>query len=249
MPELNLYSLVVIAGSFALGGLTKGTFGLGMPMLALPVLVFVVPYQIAVALFVIPNITANLQQALHQGRWKNNLRRYLWLILPMLVTILFSVQILVRIEQKTGLLILGLISLVFVVTQAFPIKFGFRASWERWLNPLVGVAAGALCGISGLYGPILIVYLMAQRLPKEEFVSALSLMYLMGSIPLAAGLASAGFLTGEVVATSFAGAAIIGFMILIGKRFRDRLNEARYRKLILGLLFLIGCTLLRRALL
>lgn len=249
MPELDTFSVLVIAGAFVLGGLAKGTFGLGMPMLALPVMVFVVPYQIAVALFLIPNFTANLQQAIRNGLWRQNLRRYLWLIVPMLVTILFSVQILVRMEQKTGLLILGLISLVFVATQVFPIKLSIRPTWEPWLNPIVGIAAGVLCGVSGLYGPILIVYLLAQRLPKDEFVSALSLMYFLGSLPLAGGLAYADLLTWGVAGASLAGAIIIGLMILVGQRLRDRLNEERYRNLILGLLFLIGCDLLRRALL
>ena len=248
MPELDLTTILIIAGAFVLGGMAKGTFGLGMPFLALPVLVTVVPYQIAVALFLIPNFTANFQQALRKGMWRCNLRRYIWLITPMLVTILFSVQILVRMKQETGLLILGVIALVFVATQVFPLKLRVKPAWEWWLNPVVGIAAGILCGISGLYGPILIVYLMAQRLPKDEFVSALALMYFLGSIPLSAGLAYANLLTFDVAVISLAGAVIIGFMILVGQRLRDHLDEDRYRKLILGLLFLIGCDLLRRAL-
>ena len=248
MPELDLVTALIIAAGFVLGGLAKGIFGLGMPFLALPVLVTVLPYQVAVAVFLIPNFTANFQQAVRKGFWRHNLRRYIWLIVPMLVIIPFTVQILVRIEQDTGLLILGLISLVFVATQALPVRLTVEAASQRWLNPVVGVAAGILCGLSGLYGPILIVYLLALRVPKDEFVSALALMYFLGSFPLYGSLAFANVLTLKVAAVSLAGAIIIGFMILIGQRFRDRLDEERYRKLILILLFVIGCDLLRRSL-
>jgi uncharacterized membrane protein YfcA len=248
MPELDLVTALIIAAGFVLGGLAKGIFGLGMPFLALPVLVTVLPYQVAVAVFLIPNFTANFQQAVRKGFWRHNLRRYIWLIVPMLVIIPFTVQILVRIEQDTGLLILGLISLVFVATQVLPVRLTVEAASQRWLNPVVGVAAGILCGLSGLYGPILIVYLLALRVPKDEFVSALALMYFLGSFPLYGSLAFANVLTLKVAAVSLAGAIIIGFMILIGRRFRDRVDEERYRKLILILLFVIGCDLLRRSL-
>ena len=247
MPELDLVTVLVIAAGFTLGGLAKGTFGLGMPFLALPVLVTVLPYQIAVALFLVPNFTANFQQAVRKGLWRQNLRRYFWLIVPMLVIIPATVQILIRIEQDTGLFILGLISLTFVATQVFPVQPSIEAVSERWLNPVVGITAGILCGLSGLYGPILIVYLLALRIPKDEFVSALALMYFLGSFPLYGSLAAAKVLTLEVAGFSLVGAMIIGLMILIGQRLRDRLNEELYRKLVLVLLFLIGCDLLRRS--
>lgn len=249
MPELDIITALTIAAAFALGGLSKGTFGLGMPFLALPVLVTVLPYQVAVALLLIPSFTANFQQAVRLGLWRQNLKRFLWLIIPMLVVIPFMVQVLVRIEQETGLLILGLISLTFVATQTLPFQPVINLAWQRLLNPIVGVAAGVLCGISGLYGPVLIVYMLALRIPKDELVSALALMYFLGSIPLYGGLAAADILTPSVVLVSLAGALIVGVMILLGQRIRSRLNEDRYRKLILALLFVIGIDLMRRAIL
>lgn len=248
MPELDLVTLGVIALGFAVGGLAKGTFGLGMPFLALPVLVTVLPYQVAVALFLVPNFTANFQQALRNGLWRQNLKRYLWLIAPMLIVIGLTAQVLINIEQETGLLILGLICLGFVATQVLPLQPVIDAGRERVLNPIVGAAAGILCGVSGLYGPVLIVYLLALRIPKDEFVSALALMYFLGSFPLYGSLAFGGVLTFDVAVISGFGAIIIGGMILIGQRIRDRLDEERYRKLVLGLLFIVGCDLLHRGL-
>ena len=166
----------------------------------------------------------------------------------MLVVIPLTVQILIQIEQETGLLILGLISLTFVATQVFPVQPIINVAREKVLNPIVGIAAGLLCGLSGLYGPVLIVYLLALRIPKDEFVSALALMYFLGAFALYGSLAVASILTLEVAAVSAIGAIIIGLMILIGQRIRDRLDEERYRKLVLGLLFLVGCDLMRRAL-
>ncbi len=247
MPELDALTIMVVAAGFAFGGLSKGIFGLGMPIMAMPVLVTVLPYQVAVAVFLVPNFTANFQQAIRKGLWRHNLRRYLWLIIPLLVIVPLAVQVLVRIDQDTGLMILGFISLAFVLSQVLPFRPNIDAARERWLSPLVGAGAGILGGLSGLYGPILISYMLALRVPKDEFVSALALMYFLGSFPLYGSLAVAEVLTLEVALVSLGGAVIIGLMILIGQRIRDRLDEERYRKLILGLLFIIGCDLLRRA--
>ena len=145
-------------------------------------------------------------------------------------------------------MILGVIALAFVLSQLLPLKLNINAAREKWFSPLVGVGAGIVGGISGLYGPILMTYMLALRVPKDEFVSALALMYFLGSFPLYGSLAVADVLTLEVAAVSLMGAVIIGLMILVGQRLRDRLEEDRYRKLVLGLLFVIGCDLLRRAL-
>lgn len=247
MPDLDLLSVLILVAGFAIGGLAKGVFGLGMPFMALPIFVIVLPYQVAVALFLVPNFTANFQQAVRKGVWRVNLKRFLWLIIPMLIIVPFAVQVLVRIDQQTGLLILGLISLIFVFSQVQPIKLTLQATAEKVWNPVVGIAAGVLCGLSGLYGPVLIVYLLALRIPKDEFVSALALMYFLGSFALYGSLAFAEVLTLEVAAISAAGAIIIALMIFVGQKLRDRLDEDRYRKLVLLLLFLVGCDLIRRS--
>ncbi|MEQ9447263.1 MAG: hypothetical protein RJS98_16995, partial [Rhodospirillaceae bacterium] len=85
MPDLDLLSVLILVAGFAVGGLAKGVFGLGMPFMALPIFVIVLPYQVAVALFLVPNFTANYQQAVRKGVWRVILKRFLWLIIPMLI--------------------------------------------------------------------------------------------------------------------------------------------------------------------
>jgi uncharacterized protein len=102
--------------------------------------------------------------------------------------------------------------------------------------------------VSGLYGPVLILYFMALRLPKDDFVAALSLMYFSGSIGLYGALAVANVLTLHVLAVSAVGAVIIGTMVYFGQFIRARINEDRYRRLILGFLIIIGIEMMWRGL-
>ncbi len=239
--------LIVLAG-FLAAGMAKGVFGLGMPFFGMPVLTFAVPFQTALAMFVVPNFTANFQQMLMGGKIVLYLRRFAWLLVAMLVSIPFSVQFLVNVDQDTCLLVFGILAALFAGLQMLPLRFTVRPDQERWLNPVMGLLSGGLAGVSGLYGPVLILYFMALRLPKDDFVAALSLMYFSGSIGLYGALAVADVLTLHVLAVSAVGAVIIGTMVHFGQSIRSRINEARYRRLILGFLIVIGVEMVWRAL-
>jgi len=240
-------ALIVLAGFFA-AGLAKGTFGLGMPFFGMPVMTAAIPFQTALAMFVVPNFTANFQQMLMGGRVKVYLRRFGWLLATMMATVPFSVQMIVGVDQETCLLVFGVLAAVFAAAQMFPISFTVTPEQERWLSPLMGLFSGLLAGLSGLYGPPLIVYLMALKLPKDDFVAALSLMYFLGSIALYGALAFAQILTLKVVAASAVGAVIIGVMVYFGQFIRARIAEDRYRKLILVMLMAIGVEMAWRGL-
>jgi uncharacterized membrane protein YfcA len=239
-------AVVVMIGFFA-AGLAKGTFGLGMPFFGMPVMATVISLPTSLAMFAVPNFTANFQQMLMGGRIVVYLRRFAWLVVTMLATIPFSVQYMVTIDPATGLLVFGSLAFAFAGAQMLPIAFTINAQQERWLNPIVGLLCGVLAGLSGLYGPILIVYFLALRLPKDDFVAALSLMYFTGSIAIYGALTYAQVLTLQVLAASAVGAVIIGLMVHFGQFVRNHINEARYRKLILILLMAIGVEMMWRS--
>ncbi|MBL8631400.1 MAG: sulfite exporter TauE/SafE family protein [Rhodospirillaceae bacterium] len=245
-PDLST-ALIVLVGFFA-AGLAKGTFGVGMPFFGMPVMTLAIPFQTSLAMFAVPNFTANFQQMLMGGSVVKNFKRFAGLLAPMLATIPFSVQFLVKVDQNTCLLVFGVLSAVFAGVQMFPVKFTITPAQEKWLSPLMGLMAGALAGVSGLYGPVLIVYLIALRLPKDDFVAVLSMMYFLGSVALYLALAVTNVLTLQVLAASAVGAVVIGVMVHYGQYVRKRIDDAKYRKLILLLLIGIGLEMTWRAL-
>lgn len=245
----DVATAAVVALGFVAGGLAKGVFGLGMPLVGLPVMVFAIPYPLAVAMFLVPNYTANGQQMFEGGKALAHAKRFIWLLVPMLIVIPFSVRMLVNMTPETGLLVLGALSIVFAAYQMFPVQFVCPPEREKLWNPIVGVLAGLLAGVSGIYGPVLIVYLMSLRMPKDDFVAALSMMYFTGSIAIGAMLAREAIVTWEVVIASAIGAVIIGLMMVLGRIVRRRVDEARYRKMILWLLIVMGGDMIRRGVL
>ena len=78
MTGFDLESMLLIGFAFAFGGILKGATGAGAPLVAVPVLVLLYDVQMAVALFVMPNIVTNLIQ-LVQYRKSDKRPRFSWI--------------------------------------------------------------------------------------------------------------------------------------------------------------------------
>ena len=118
-------------------------------------------------------------------------------------------------------------------------------SERRW-GAAVGLVSGAMGGVSSLMGPLLITYLVALRLTREQFVGSISIIYIAGALPLYLSMAAFQLLgwpevmmSGLALAPMFAG-------VVIGKRLRHRVSESVFRWLLLGFLTMVGLLLLLR---
>jgi hypothetical protein len=106
---------------------------------------------------------------------------------------------------------------------------------------------GVLGGMSSLFGPLLILYLVALRLPKDVFVAAVALLFLTGSLPLFLGLVAHGILSPQqIVLSSLSSLPVIAGLV-IGRRLRRHVPQALFEKALFVVLIVIGLNLARRA--
>ena len=115
------------------------------------------------------------------------------------------------------------------------------------LPGVFGALAGLLGGLVSLWLPAVLVYLSARQVTKEEFVRATGLLLFSGSIPLVAGFWREGFLTGPLATVSAGMLLPTLFGMFIGSRLRHRLSERAFRRVLMGVLVLIGLNLIRRS--
>ena len=126
---------------------------------------------------------------------------------------------------------------------------GFRVGERRefWLGPLAGAVAGLLGGVSGLPGPPLMIYLACLRLPKQEFVVAVSLMFLVAALGLGLGLATFADTSLSELALS-SGACIPVFAgMWLGSKIRVQIDEIAFRRLVLATYLATGASFLLKA--
>ena len=246
--DASLSMLIVGATAFLLGGSVKGAFGFGLPLVAVPLLASVTAPATAVSLMFVPVLVANIWQAFQGGYYGAALRRFWPFILALSVAMIISVQFVATVDPKTVSWLLGFIVASFSIYQLISLEFTVLRRSEIWLTPLIGLVAGIIGGISGLFGLALVVYLVTLRLPKDEFVATMSICNLIGSLPLFGMLAWHGFLDAGIAVASGIGAVLAWLGVLAGTWSRNRIPQKTFRKVLLCLLVLVGLNLFRRGL-
>src|SRR4029079_3776479 len=105
-----------------------------------------------------------------------------------------------------------------------------------------------LGGLSGIWGPPIVMYLVALDLPKGEMVRAQSLSFLIGSIVLFLAHLHSGVLNRETLPASTWMTVPVMLASLVGYEVPDRLDQELFKRTTLIVLVLTGLNLLRRAL-
>lgn len=245
--DFDLGRLAWAVFSLFAGGFVKGIVGIGLPLVSMPLLTFGFPLKTSVALMVAPMVTTNLFQAFQGGMFPVALRRFWPLLLTLLVCVAGSTKLLVVLPQQALYVVIGLAVIVIPsLAHLFP-KLRVPPAAEPWTGPLAGIVSGFLGGISGFYGPLLIVYLVWLRLAKDFFVAAVSLMFFVGATGLGIGLLGFGISdAGDVLAS--AAVCLPCFLGLwLGQKLRFGLDEKRFGRLLLLVYLLTGGSFLLKA--
>ena len=237
------------AAALAAGGFAKGVVGFALPLIALSVAGSFLPYEVTVALLIVPMLVSNLFQALRNGaraRPGRRLRRFWWLNLVLVVMIALSAQLVVALSDRLLFGLLGVTVSVFGASQlaGWQPRFPAGTGRRRWRSAVVG---GFFGGISGIWGPPMVMYLLAAELPKVEMVRVQSLSFLLGSVVLLLAHLRSGVLNPVTLPASAWLVLPTMAAMFAGYRVHDRLDQERFRKVTLVVLVLTGPNLLRRA--
>ncbi len=231
------------------GGLVKGALGVGTPLLPVPLMSWVLPPQLAVAMMAMPVVVANLVQVSEAGRPVETIRRF-W---PAFVFLLFGtwigVKVLSIIDDRWLLGLVGMLVVGFGVWQGSRQRFHIPRRVEKVAGAGFGLAAGVIGGISSFFGPMLIIFLVSiPGLSKERFVGSISFLYVAAVIPWTISLFVYGVLDASNVIWSVLAIMPVTLGLYLGKCLRDHVSEQRFHRMVIVVLVGSGLTMLWRAL-
>ena len=234
--------VIIIILAVLAGGLVKGTIGFGMPMVALPLIAFIIPATTAMILLCAPILLTNFLQM----KIKEGISSYRFL--PMIICLIIGLIIGARLILEINLNTITQIIAVSIIFAALVNCIGFKIeninkSKERIITSIIGFGSGILGGLSTFYGPPMLAYLVAADLPKEKFVRTVSTIYFIGSFPLYGSLIYYGFATKlDLIMSLF---LIIPAFISqqIGAKIRNKINQKQFRICILVTLIILGISL------
>ncbi len=243
----SLVALAVAVTLFA--GFVKGAVGFAMPMIMMSAFTLFLPGPTALALLILPTFATNIAQAFRQGpsaalASANDFRLH---IIAVILALAFSAQFVTGLSKPLMAGLLGVPILAFALWQLAGRTMAIRIGHRRQVEVVLGVIGGLYGGISGIWGPPLLVLLLSLKLEKQEMLRVQGVVFLIGSVALFAAHLTSGVLNARTLPLS----ALMVIPALIGSRvglaLQDRLDARRFRRWTLILLALTGANLLRQA--
>jgi uncharacterized protein len=242
MTSLTL--LAFGAAAFLLGGFVKGTIGVGLPMIVVPLLTLGTTGHKAIGLVVIPVLVSNAWQAWETRVSSGELRRFAPLIATLVVATLVTLQLTLSLPDEVITDMIAVAVLTGVILMVWQPRFEVTQRSERLWGAGVGFLSGMLGGVSSLTGPLIVTYLMALRLSRDTFVGCISVIYLFAAVPLYAAMLWHGRIGMVELAFSAAALVPVGLGLWLGRACRHRLGEVGFRRVLLAFLTTIAIVLL-----
>jgi len=237
--------LILIVG-LGVAGFAKGTTGMGLPLLATPILAGVFGPRAAVVIVTIPIFVANTLLVIQGWRRFEVLRGLVPILVASAIGAAIGVNLLARIDQRTFAILISLMVAVFLF-RGERLLGDPGARRARIAGPGVGFFSGVLQGTTSIASPLIGSYLHARRLAPHDYVLAVASVFQLNAIVQLIGYALLGLYTPDIVAIGLIGLVPTLLAMMGGMAVRGRLDQRRFRQLIVLLLIFSVANLLWRS--
>jgi uncharacterized membrane protein YfcA len=232
--------MLVIAGAFIVAGIAKGAIGMGLPPIALALMTFAVRPEDALALMVIPSMATNIWQAIYGRDFLRLLRRFWTMAATSVAALIFVAVVFGHLGSQKAMAWVGVILVLYAVLALTAWRPAVSRATERWANPLIGAASGAVAGITGVAAVPFLPYMQSLDIDRHDLVQALGIMFLFIIGALTVALVA----QGAFDSTNLVG-AILAIMptfmgVWIGQKARNAVSPETFRRIFLFGMFIVG---------
>jgi hypothetical protein len=227
-------------------GISKAGFGGGLGMLSTPLCVLAFGPRDAIGIL-LPLLCAGDAFSLYPywRKWQwNNL---VYLLPGAIAGILIGVQLIGRFSARELNIAIGILAVSFVLFQLGK-EFIFKAEGAFTPNHLVGLPFGIAAGITSTFahgaGPVVTMFLVPQRLPKEIFVGTTVLIFTWINWIKMPFFIGTGIITWHTLHASLLFLPLVPLGVWTGVRLNQRFSETSFLWIIYLLTFLAGLQLI-----
>lgn len=238
--------ITAVLASFLFAAFLKGTAGLGFATTCLGIMAGFLDIRVAIPLVILPSLLSNAMVMIDAGGFIRIFRRFRIMYAAAIPGLFAGLWILGGGDTVLPRAVLGSSMVLYGLYGLWGGRFSMRHT--PLFSVVVGLATGVVNGLTGSQIMPVLPYLMALDITKDELVQAINTSFTISSLIMLAGLGRLGMLSGEVMALSAAGVVPVFAGIWLGGKVRRLLPEAVFRRLVLGLVMVLGAGLVYKAL-
>ncbi len=234
------------AAVFLVAGTVKGVVGLGLPTIAMALLVLMMSPAEAAALLIVPSLVTNVWQIRPWGGLGLLLRRLGPMQGGVLAGTLAGAWLLGAPAGAWATISLGVALIAYAVWSLTGAQLTVRPRDEAWLGPVVGATTGFVTAATGVFVIPAVPYLQGLGLDRDRLVQAMGVSFTVSTVALAIGLAFNGSYSGVGIGTSslLLLPALVG--MAAGQALRRRLSPVLFRTCFLASLAALGAHMVVR---
>jgi uncharacterized membrane protein YfcA len=232
--------LIYFATIITLACFVQAVAGFGLPMIATPVLVALFGIRATVPLMAIIILELQLFMILRY-RMALNIQTVWRISAAAILGIPIGVLFLSRIPETITITLLGLILIFYVLysLSSLPVPALKNPNWTYFFGFLSGVGGGAY----NIAAPPMIIYADTQRWEPKLFKGNLQGCFLIITVVAILTHSLSGNVTGDVLQKSLIAIPFVLAGALAGFYLDRFINPAVFRKIVLGLLLILGINL------
>jgi uncharacterized membrane protein YfcA len=241
-------SLAAVFAVIVLATAVKAALGFGFPLIAVPLSTLLVGPRNAVLLIAIPVVVTNFAILLRGGGTREDFGRFGILLLGVVAGTVASAPFLGRLDPRFLTMMVGVTAVLFAALSFWNLVPGVPRRVERYAGPAVGLFAGVIGGVTGIFAPPIAAYIHSLRVAKRVFVFWLTASFMLGGLTQAVSYYRLGLYSPTMVLY----AALACIPALLGTRLglwiQDRLPAGLFRRLVLVLVLVTGVSLVAQSL-
>ena len=167
---------------------------------------------------------------------------------PMLVATLpglaVGLWVLTWIDGMLAGVVFGVVLLLWCAFSFAKPELHLAPKFERPLSPFSGFLTGIINGATDSQVMPVVPFMMSLKLGRDLFIQGINCSFTMSSLVMALGLAQLGFFSWEDILISSLGIALVFLGLRVGTTIRHLLSEKVFHNAILGMLTVMGISLI-----
>ncbi|WP_028227809.1 sulfite exporter TauE/SafE family protein [Paraburkholderia ferrariae] len=235
-PHLQALSAAALAGiafALVLGGMVKGVTGIGVPLVAMPILTHFMPVKEAVLLLSMPIILGNIPQAVEGGQILPTVRRIAAPLVGTVIGNVVGVWVLISLEPHRAQFASGLVLILAAALLLASPRLTFAPALVKPVGLVLGFGAALMESIASVPGPLLAMYLIATGATGRAFTKQIAIILVVSIVTLLTTFSSGAHANVTDLALSAAASlpAIAGMWL--ARPLRDGLHPLAFRMVVL----------------
>lgn len=250
----HIFEIIILCFGTCLTGISKAGFGGGIGMFVLPLFTQMRSSRYAVALMLPLLFSTDVISLAHY--WKQWHRTSILRLIPgAIIGIILASFVLIDISDYHLKKVIGAIVCLLTV-----IEF-FRAQILQWIDPdkpdpdavvqfkiwhgvIAGIVAGFFSTLAHMAGPIIIMYLLPQKLGNRKFVATTTILYFFINLTKIPVYFQLGYFTYVLLIETVLLLPFVALGVQIGVYLNSCFSEHTFSRIVLIVLFVTGIYLL-----